>query len=90
MAEAVSVLLEHEEDRIKVHARCGQIGDMRGIFVVVSLIDPQRHIAEGTMGITIERLTGRTLPYGGTVQCRRNRVRILLVESSEVEEPPLK
>ncbi|OEY99955.1 MULTISPECIES: MASE1 domain-containing protein [Stenotrophomonas] len=89
MAEAVSVLLEHEEDQIRVHARCGQIGGTRGIFVVVALIDPQRHITEGTMGITTERLTGRTLPYGGTVQCRRNRVRILLVESSEAEEPPL-
>lgn len=85
MAEAVSVLLENEEDHIRVHARCGQIGGMRGIVVVVALVDPGRHIAERTMGIAIERLTGRTLSYGGTVQCRRNRVRILVVESSQVE-----
>ncbi|MGH8467184.1 MAG: hypothetical protein ACRER5_23825, partial [Pseudomonas sp.] len=82
-------LLEHEEDQIKVHARCGDVGRTRGIFVVIALVDPERHIAESTMGITIERLTGRTLPYGGTVQCSRNRIRMFLAESSEVEEPPL-
>jgi len=32
------------------------------------------------MTLALERLTGRTLAYGGTVQCRRNRVRILLLE----------
>lgn len=80
MAEAVSILLEHENEQVRVHARCGRAGGRRGIVVVVALIDPDMHIAESTMGITIERLTGRTLPYGGTVQCRRNRVRMLLVE----------
>lgn len=89
MAEAVSVLLEHEKDQIRVHARCGQLGDTRGIVVVVALNDREQHIAERTMGIAIERLTGRTLPYGGTVQCRRNRVRILVVESTQVEPQPL-
>lgn len=83
LAEAVSILLEREKGQIRVHARCGQFSGTRGIVVVVALADSRQAISEDTMALAVERLTGRTLPYGGTVQCRRNRVRMLLVDSNE-------
>lgn len=83
LAEAVSLLLEREKGQVRVHARCGRFNGTRGIVVVVALADTQQAISEDTMGLAIERLTGRTLPYGGTVQCRRNRVRMLLVDSDK-------
>lgn len=83
MAEAVSLLLDHEKGQVRIHARCGRFAGMRGIVVVVALTDTHHHLSEDTMGRAIERLTGRTLPYGGTVQCRRNRVRMLLVDTHE-------
>lgn len=83
MDEAVSILLEQENGQVRVHARCGRFVGVRGIVVVVALSDTQHNLSEHTMGRAIERLTGRTLPYGGTVQCRRNRIRMLLVETDE-------
>jgi hypothetical protein len=58
------------------------MGGYRGIVASVGLIDSEARLSESTMRLAIERLTGRTLAYGGTVQCRRNRVRILLLEAS--------
>lgn len=82
MVEAASLLLKHEAGQIQIRARCGRLGRYRGIVASVGLIDSEARLSESTMRLAIERLTGRTLAYGGTVQCRRNRVRILLVEAS--------
>lgn len=82
MVEAASLLLKHEAGQIQIRARCGRMGGYRGIVASVGLIDSEARLSESTMRLAIERLTGRTLAYGGTVQCRRNRVRILLVEAS--------
>ena len=49
-------------------------------MVIVALLDRDRQLSEQTMTLAVERLTARTLTYGGTVQCRRNRIRMLLVE----------
>ncbi len=80
IAEAVSLLLQHEPGQIHISARCGRFRRDRGILVAVALLDTRRHLSDVTMTLALERLTGRTLAYGGTVQCRRNRVRILLLE----------
>ncbi|WP_422505865.1 MASE1 domain-containing protein [Stenotrophomonas sp. GZD-301] len=80
IAEAVSLLLQHEPGQIHISARCGRFRRDRGILVAVALLDTRRHLSDGTMTLALERLTGRTLAYGGTVQCRRNRIRILLLE----------
>lgn len=82
LADAVSLLLEQEKGKVRVQARCGRVGARKGILLVVALIDEDQRISEATMGMVIEQLTGRTLAYGGTVQCRRNRIRMLLVESN--------
>lgn len=82
LVEATSLLLKHEAGQIKIRARCGRMGGHRGMVASVALLDSGVHLSESTMKLAIERLTGRTLAYGGTVQCRRNRVRILLIEAS--------
>lgn len=82
LVEATSLLLKHEAGQIKIRARCGRMGGCRGMVASVALLDSGAHLSESTMKLAIERLTGRTLAYGGTVQCRRNRVRILLIEAS--------
>nr|WP_251006550.1 hypothetical protein [Stenotrophomonas sp. ISL-67] len=82
LVEATSLLLKHEAGQIKIRARCGRMGGYRGMVASVALLDSGAHLSESTMKLAIERLTGRTLAYGGTVQCRSNRVRILLIEAS--------
>ncbi len=80
IADAVSLLLRNESGQIRVHARCGRFGRVRGIFASVELLDASQRLSHASMVAAIERLTGRTLAYNGTVQCRRNRVRIILLE----------
>lgn len=80
--EAVSMLLEHEYGQITVRARCGRFGPRRGILVVVALLDPAHTLSETTVTRVDEHLAGLPLAYGGLVQCRRNRIRIVLTEPS--------
>ncbi len=80
LTEAATLLLKHEHGQIRTRARCGLFRQQRGIVVIVALLDGDRHLSEQTMTMAVERLTARTLTYGGTVQCRRNRIRMLLVE----------
>ncbi|WP_216619071.1 hypothetical protein, partial [Corallococcus carmarthensis] len=47
---------------------------------VVSLLEQRRRLSKQTTMAAFERLTGRTLPYDGTVDCYRNRVRILFLD----------
>lgn len=82
LADAVSLLLQREKGQVRVQARCGRVGESTGIVLVVALIDVDQRISEATMEMVIEQLTGRTLAYGGTVQCRRNRIRMLLLDSN--------
>jgi hypothetical protein len=81
MTDAVSLLLESESGQIQVRARCGRYGPSRGILVTIGLLDAERPLSEATMVTAVERLAGRALAYGGVVQCRRNRVRLLLTET---------
>jgi hypothetical protein len=70
-----------------VSARCGQIrAGKRGIVVSVGTLDRTHLLSEFTVAMAIKRLTGRTLAYGGAVQCRGNRIRMLLVEAVGGEE----
>lgn len=80
LTEAVSLLLKQESGQIRVRARCGRVGQQRGILVVVSLLDVNRCLSRATRTLATERLTGRALAYGGAVQCRRNRIRMVLLE----------
>lgn len=82
LVEATSLLLKNESGQIRIRARCGRVGVYRGMVASVALLDSGAQVSESTMTLAIERLTGRTLAYGGTVQCRRNRIRILLVEDA--------
>lgn len=80
LTEAASLLLKNEHGQVRTRARCGLFRQQRGIVVIVALLDRDRQLSEQTMTLAVERLTARTLTYGGTVQCRRNRIRMLLVE----------
>lgn len=80
LTEAVSLLLENEPGQLKIRARCGQVGSSRGILVTVATLDSRRCLSRSTATMAIGRLSGRTQAYGGTVQCRRNRIRMLFRE----------
>lgn len=81
LVEAVSLLLKHEPGQVGIRARCGHMNGYQGIYASVQLLDKQHHVSSSTAALAIERLTGRTLAYSGAVQCRRNRVRIVLIEA---------
>ncbi|RRU21476.1 MASE1 domain-containing protein [Stenotrophomonas sp. 278] len=80
LTEAVSLLLENEPGQLKIRARCGQVGASRGIVVTVGTLDSRRCLSRSTVTMAIGRLSGRTQAYGGTVQCRRNRIRMFFRE----------
>lgn len=82
LTEAVSLLLEHEFGQIVVRARCGRFGSRRGILIVVALLDSVQPLSGTTVAMVDEHLAGLPLAYGGFVQCRRNRVRIVLAETA--------
>ena len=79
--DAVSLLLNHETGQIQVRARCGGVGSHRGILVTVALLDAYRTLSAETREAAIERLAGRAMAYGGSVQSQRNRIRIALIET---------
>lgn len=80
LTEAVSLLLENETGHIQIRARSGALQNLKGIVISVALLDSGQNLSASTTAQTAKRVTGRTLAYGGTVQCRRNRIRMLLVE----------
>ncbi|WP_411850510.1 MASE1 domain-containing protein [Stenotrophomonas sp. LGBM10] len=80
LTDAVSLLLEHETGQLLLRARCGHLRRRRGIFLSVALLDTRRHLSEPTTALLATRLTARALAYGGVVQCRGNRVRLVLLE----------
>lgn len=80
LIEAVSLLLELETGQVCIRARCGRSGSRRGIVVVVALLDRGRALAPSTAQQAFERLAARTLAYDGAVQCRGNRLRLVLHE----------
>ncbi|MBA0271235.1 MASE1 domain-containing protein [Stenotrophomonas sp. BSUC-16] len=89
LIDAVSILLKHEGGQIRIRARCGGMGSRRGILMVVSLLESRRRLSQQTTMAAFERLTGRTLPYDGTVDCYRNRVRILFLDrETKLETQP--
>lgn len=85
LTEAVSLLLEHEGRHMRVSARCGRVGNREGILVVVAMLDSRHRLCETTRALAIERLSGRALTYGGTVQCRHNRIRMLFVHGPDTQ-----
>lgn len=80
ICDAVALLLEREKGMIRMRARCGRHGARQGIVVNVSLLDPARLLSQDTVARAVDALMGRALVYGGTVRCRRNQIRLLLVE----------
>lgn len=83
ICDAVSLLLERETGMIRFRARCGRLGNRRGIIINVSLLDSGRTLSRETMAHAVDSLLGRALVYDGTVRCRRNHVRLLLVEPDQ-------
>lgn len=81
LMEAVSLLLEIERGPLKIRAKCGRFQTMRGIVVTVGMANSRHHLARSTATMAVGRLSGRTQAFGGTVQCRRNRIRMFFAES---------
>lgn len=82
LVEAVALLLERESGQICVHARCGHLHGLRGIVFTIALLDRDRPLASVTCAQASERLAGRVLAYGGSVQCRHHRLRLALHETA--------
>lgn len=82
LIEAVSLLLELEAGQICVHVRCGRTGARRGVLISVALLDRACVLTTRTRDQAFERLAGRILAYGGAMDCRANRLRMVLSEST--------
>ncbi|WP_282297907.1 MASE1 domain-containing protein [Stenotrophomonas sp. PS02289] len=81
LTDAVSILLQNEKGQIRVNARCGKIGCVSGIVVIVEIMDRAHLLTEETVQASSSRLAGRLLAHAGEVQCRRNRIRMVLMDS---------
>ena len=82
LSDAVSLVLRQETGQLRIQTRCGRVRQQRGIVIVVALLDRGRTLSRATTELAREQLTARALAYGGTVQCRHNRVRVLLRDAS--------
>lgn len=80
ICDAVAILLKHETGAIRIRARCGRRNAQQGIVINVYLLDRLRTLSPETVARVLDSLTGRALIYGGTVQCRRNHIRLLFNE----------
>lgn len=88
IVEAVSILLGSEKGQFIVRARCGQRANLRGIVVVVAAIDPKQALSRATADLATSQLTTRVLAYQGNLHCGRNRVRLLLLEATDLPLDP--
>ncbi len=88
LCDAVALLLKHEAGYLRIRAHSGRRGDVRGIVITVALLDSRRSLAPETAVHAVDTLTGRVLAYGGTVQCRRHRVRIVMTEPTQAYRVP--
>jgi len=81
MADVVAVLLTAEKGSLRLRARTIQRGGQQGIVVIAGLLDPHRTLAPGTVELARQALGARALAYQGNVQCRGNRIRLVLRET---------
>ena len=81
LTDAVSILLQNETGQIRVNARCGTIGGVSGIVVLVEIMDRCHLLTDATAQASNARLAGRLLAHAGEVQCRRNRIRLVLLDA---------
>jgi hypothetical protein len=88
LADAVGLLLKQERGYLQIRCRCGKRAGTRGIVMTIALLDPTRRLSRSTAAQALEVLGGRVLAYGGTVQCRRNRIRLTLTEMPVVYRVP--
>lgn len=89
LIEAVSLLLELEAGQVYLRARCGSVGNRRGIVAVIALLDRGCALSPQTTHQAFERLAGRMLAYGGAVHCRGNRLRLVLHEPTTTPQSPI-
>lgn len=82
LIDAVSLLLELETGQVCVRTRCGHAAARRGVVINVALLDRERVLSPQTRDQAFERLAGRILAYGGAMDCRHNRLRIVLLETA--------
>ncbi len=80
LIDAVGIIMKHEQGHVRVRARCFQLEGNHGIAISVELHDPIAALSTSTRSVAIELLTGRVLAYRGRVDCRANRIRILLLD----------
>ncbi|MEG2805056.1 MASE1 domain-containing protein [Stenotrophomonas sp.] len=82
LTETVTLFLQNEDGQLCVQARCGRFGRQRGIVLTVAFLEPSRCVSPTTADVACERLAGRLTAYGGSLDCRRHRIRIALSETS--------
>lgn len=78
--EAVALLLLNEPGQIRVRARCGSANGRSGILITVGSVDTEHRLAMCTAERALEQLSGRAAAYDGSMGCRGNRIRMLLIE----------
>lgn len=88
LADAVSLLLDNERGYLQIRVRCGRRAGVPGIMMTVALLDHKRRLGATTVQRAQQTLAGRTLAYGGSAGCRRNRIRLLLVDVPQAYREP--
>lgn len=83
--DAVTLLLQKEPGQIRIRARCGSAKGNTGILITVGTVDAGHGLSTCTEDLAVEQLSGRAAAYGGTVGCRGNRIRMLLIEPGTEE-----
>ncbi|WP_315385576.1 MASE1 domain-containing protein [uncultured Stenotrophomonas sp.] len=83
--DAATLLLQKEPGQIRIRARCGSAKGNTGILITVGTVDAGHGLSTCTERLAVEQLSGRATAYGGTVGCRGNRIRMLLIEPGTEE-----
>ncbi|HGM6770383.1 TPA: MASE1 domain-containing protein [Stenotrophomonas maltophilia] len=84
IVEAVSILLGSEKGQLVVRARCGRRAGHRGIVIVIEAIDPHQMLSKATLDLATSQLSARIIAYCGALHCSRRRIRLMLIETSDV------
>lgn len=79
--EAVSVLLQHESGNLQIRARCGRHGQLQGILLAVTVLKDSNGLSRTTMEAATQNLMAQAGTYNGTLQFRRNALRLVLTEA---------
>lgn len=88
ITETVSLMLDKERGPMRLRARCGRLGERRGVVIVIGLLDVNARLTPEFRSEFIKRVAAIIATYGGRIEYQGNRVRMSLVDVDEVGSLP--